>query len=114
MSQFHGLASVKLRLASVRRRISRLFGRWDPALANDLKECQQRYRALQVPAGSVQDRTVLAVSLTEWLPQVKLESILAKSLSLDGFRPLSAVAKRNDRASAYRRLLGTTEQIVLK
>ncbi|MBM4134860.1 MAG: hypothetical protein FJ245_13965 [Nitrospira sp.] len=56
-------------------------------------------------------KTVLVVSLSDWITQVKMEALLAKALQQHGWRPV-IVTRRNSRwAHRYYRLLGLEDLI---
>jgi hypothetical protein len=85
------------------------------ALARDLAAFRLRHPWLpRVGAGAAGGgRRVLVVSLTNWVCQLKQESMLAKALQLRGYAPVIAVPRRARLARAYFRAFGFTELLCL-
>jgi hypothetical protein len=81
--------------------------REDRLLEGDFQRFGQEHGSyLATPAYPVAGRKLLVASLSDWLAQVKLESILAKSLQFTGYHPVIASFSYQERAHRYHRLFG--------
>ena len=59
------------------------------------------------------DKKVLVVSLTDWVAQIKMESILAKALQLHGYTPVIVTNKSCKRAIKYFKVCGYDQFVFL-
>jgi hypothetical protein len=97
-------------LAWLRRRLVPALRRQDRELQRDFRAFQKRHgRYLAAPASPAiahPHRRVLVGSLSDWIAQVKVESIFAKALQFRDYSPVIATFRHQVRGHRYHRLFG--------
>jgi len=82
------------------------------AMFVDYARFRLRYRHFAARCGVADpDKTVLIVSLTDWLMQVKIEAVLAKALQCRGYTPVILTNRTARWAQLYFRAFGVTRFI---
>ncbi len=82
---------------------------------DDYKTFSRHYRFLSESAGRTSSSPrVLVISLTDFVAQVKIESLLAKALQLRGYTPVILTRKGCRSALRYYRVFGYSQFIVLE
>ena len=84
------------------------------AVLKDYRSYKQSYNFLAEGSHLADpDKRVLLVSLTDWVAQVKMESILAKALQLRGYTPVIVTNKSCKRAVKYFKVCGYDKFVFL-
>jgi hypothetical protein len=83
-------------------------------ILRDYRSFKQSYSFLAEGSRLVHpDKKVLVVSLTDWVAQVKMESILAKALQLRGYTPVIVTNRSCKRAIKYFKVCGYDQFVFL-
>lgn len=95
-------------LSWLRRRLLPAARRQERALERDFRRFQQQHGSYLASGcvASGAEKRLLVASLSDWITQVKLESILAKALQFRGYRPVIATFRHQVRGHQYHRLFG--------
>ncbi len=81
-------------------------------VAVDYLKFKYKYGFLAGSGAPVQaSKTVLVVSLSDWITQVKMEALLAKTLELRGWRPVIVTSQKARWAHWYYRIFGLNELV---